>query len=171
MTYVSTLQPPPLSTDNMKDKAVESALGVIIANRTKWLGFHFVGAWRGFHFARPLLLAAACSAALALALVAVFTRPPAPRPWANMAGSLRAPAPPPDAKIGAPSLGRQTTPGKLPGHSTAKRSNLRAPRMTCARRPDNTGATTSRRLGTGQIAYRSRNLRVEPLFCCALIAG
>ena len=105
------MQPPPLSTDNMKDKAVENALGVIIANRTKWLGFHFVGAWRGFHFARPLLLAAAGSAALALALVAPgFTRSASAQTMGEYGGvtAQSAGAASSMPKIGAPSLGRQT---------------------------------------------------------------
>jgi hypothetical protein len=91
----------------MKHKAVENALGA-----------HQV-TWQGFHFARPLLLAASCSAALALALVGPgFTASASAQTMSEYGGvtAQSAGAASSMPKIGAPSLGRQTN--SAPGNSS-----------------------------------------------------
>jgi hypothetical protein len=96
-----TLRLLPLSTDNMKHKAVDSAFALLYTRPAKR---------RAFHFARPLLLAAAGSA-LALALVAPgFTGSACAQTMGEYGGvtAQSAGAASSMPKIGAPSLGRQT---------------------------------------------------------------
>jgi hypothetical protein len=98
-----TLQPPPLSTDNMKHKAVNNAFALL---HTRPMQRH------GFRYARPLLLAAAGCAALALALVGPgFTGSASAQTMGEYGGvtAQSAGAASSMPKIGAPSLGRQTT--------------------------------------------------------------
>src|SRR5579863_7793165 len=109
-----TLQLPRLSTCNMKPKAVENTLSVINAHRAKWQSCHFASTSpvrrRRFHFARPLLLAAAGSA-LALALIAPgFTGSASAQTMGEYGGvtAQSAGAASSMPKIGAPNLGRQT---------------------------------------------------------------
>jgi hypothetical protein len=76
-------------------------------------------AWRGFHFARPLLMAAAGSAVLALAIFAPgFSGSASAQTMGEYGGvtAQSAGAASSMPKIGAPSLGRQTN--SAPGSSS-----------------------------------------------------